>query len=78
MIYIQGLSDVVYVGKNVIDLEKDFIKKQIGNEAPLEEFRIALVHMSYDKQTNNYGYRLAELCSNLLVLVANGRYKMFV
>ena len=39
----------------------------------MEELGIPPVHMSCGKQTNNYGYRLAELCRNLAVLVANGR-----
>ena len=51
----RGLNAVLYFDKNVIDLhvEEDFIKRQIGSEALLEELRIPLIRMSCDKQTNN-------------------------
>ena len=68
-----NLCEVLSFDQNVIDLENEFIMKQIMHEQMLLELGHNLNRLSSDKICNNYGYRLIDMCKYLGLLIANGR-----
>ena len=66
-------SDVIYFDEDIIDLNNDFIQKQVEDEQTLLELGYSLKRVSTDCHMNNYGSRLLQLCKSMGLMIANGR-----
>ena len=71
----KDLSDLLGMDADILDsLElDDHLKEKILEENILDELGFSLNRNSQDKNVNNYGFRLVELCKNTGVCMLNGR-----
>jgi hypothetical protein len=51
----------------------DYVKAKLEEEKMLEELGFDLKRVSQDPVSNNYGYRLLEMCKNIGICIINGR-----
>ena len=50
----------------------DYVKAKLEGEKLLEQLDFDLKRTSQDSVSNNYGYRLLEMCKNIGICIANG------
>ena len=68
-------SEFIKSDKYNLDVNDDDVKvvERIDNEELLRNYGISDIRCSMDKKTNNYGYKLLTMCTNLGLIIANGR-----
>ena len=67
------LSDFTDIDENIADSLLDYESQLILSKKNLQDLGFPIDRYSNDQQTNNFGFRLIELCKSLDVHVANGR-----